>query len=79
MTDNYSKHFSMNPDNKIKTYKYRLRLDVYEDAYEPISELEPIQKFAIDTLSITDNKNVINEILKLNFEKLLELFNKKHF
>lgn len=74
--ENYSKEVSQNPNGRPKIYKYRLRLDVYEDIYEPTNDFkEPTSRFAIDTLSITDNKDAVNSVLKLNFEKLLDFFN----
>lgn len=74
--ENYSKETSQNPTGRPKIYTYRLRLDVYEDVHEPTNAFkEPTSRFAIDTLSITDNKDAVNSALKLNFEKLLDFFN----
>ena len=65
-----------NPTGRPKVYTYRLRLDVFEDIYEPTNAFkEPTQRFAIDTVSISDNKDIVNSALKLNFEKLLQFFN----
>ena len=55
----------------IKTYRYRLNLEVYED--EPFTI--PNDRFCIDTLSIFKDKEVVNEALKRSFELLLERFN----
>lgn len=74
--ENYSEEVSQNPTGRPKIYTYRLRLDVYEDIYEPTNAFkEPTSRFVIDTLSITDNKDVVSSALKLNFEKLLDFFN----
>ena len=74
--ENYIKEAIQNPTGSPKIYTYRLRLDVYEDTHEPNNAFkEPSSRFAIDTLSITDNKDAVNSALKLNFEKLLDIFN----
>lgn len=74
--ENYIKEANQNPTGSPKIYTYRLRLDIYEDTHEPNNAFkEPSSRFAVDTLSITDNKDAINSALKLNFEKLLDIFN----
>ena len=60
------------PNEKIKVYKYRLTLEIYEE--EPLNT--PNAKYAIDTLSVFKEKEYVAEILKNSFEKILEAFNR---
>lgn len=60
------------PNEKMKIYKYRLTLEIYEE--EPLDT--PNAKYAIDTLSVYKEKEYITELLKNNFEKILEAFNR---
>lgn len=55
----------------IKTYRYRLKLEVYEDELLDI----PTKRFCIDTLSVFKNNEFVNEALKNSFQRLLETFN----
>ena len=58
----------------IKTYRYRLKLEVYED--EPLDN--PTKRFCIDTLSVFNNNEFVNEALKNRFQRLLETFNREN-
>ena len=61
-------------DEKIRTYKYSLKLEVYED--EPFTI--PNERFEVNTLSLFRNKEYINEALKKSFELLLMNFNQRN-
>lgn len=58
----------------IKTYRYRLKLEVYEE--NPSIVLK--NRFSIDTLSVFNNNEFINEALKNSFEQLLVKFNQEN-
>jgi hypothetical protein len=75
--ENLNKESCENPYDRQKNYVYRLKLEVYEDIYEPIDMFTKpsSHKFFVDALCDSDNKNMANEALRLNFENLLELFN----
>ena len=67
--DNYKE-----PSPPPKTYKYRLRLEVYEE-----NDMNPSCRYAIDGVSIDKNESIINKLLDENFGKLMLLFNKDYF
>lgn len=58
----------------IKTYRYRLKLEVYEESPSIVLK----NRFAIDTLSVFNNNEFINEALKNSFEQLLVKFNQEN-
>ena len=68
--DGSFKDIEIKPDEEVKVFTYRLRLDIFEPNDE-----SPSKRLCIDTKSITKDKGVINEALKNNFEQLLLKFN----
>jgi hypothetical protein len=58
----------------VKTYRYSLKLEVYEDDPYTI----PSKRFMVDTLSVFNNNEYVTEALRKNFEKLLETFIKEN-
>lgn len=54
----------------IKMYKYRLTLDVWENEFSGKSD----KRYCIELRTLFKDKKLIEEGLKINFEKLLQSF-----
>lgn len=58
--------------SKIKTYRYRLTLEVFEDDIRD-------KEVYIDCLTIDNSKEMVNELLKDGCNRLLTDFNLKNW
>lgn len=65
------KVYEENNDLPIKTYKYRLILEVYDNLSNDILD----KRFCLEARSTSKDKKITNELLKESFDKLIHRFN----